>query len=259
MQWIEIPSVVTANIELIANVVSAIGTNDFDLALLQAINQIAPVMEVSGYACKAGIAPINVGWCGMSGDTPIRIEKYINDAYYKFDPILISLPQQVALNTNFVRVFYAHSISHETYRSTFFEQPKFKTEVGVIHKEKDGWGLIKVFTDKEVLSNETILQLGEVGALLYPIARKHAYQEESNLSSFSRPKALDRLLLKLKNRFPQLTDREVQVCALTILGSSAPKIATKLNLSSNTIVTYRRRAYDKLGVSNANTLMKELI
>lgn len=102
-------------------------------------------------------------------------------------------------------------------------------------------------------------QLAELAAVLYPACKRHALNTNFSTTLETRPRTLDRLLLLLENRFPQLTKREREVCALTIVGNMTQKISEVLDLSLNTVVTYRRRAYDKLGVSYAYALVREMI
>lgn len=58
---------------------------------------------------------------------------------------------------------------------------------------------------------------------------------------------------------PQLTEREIQVHAGIVCGLSSNAIAASLGLSVNTVLTHRRRAYAKLGVSSLNELSHMLL
>jgi len=58
---------------------------------------------------------------------------------------------------------------------------------------------------------------------------------------------------------PQLTEREIQVCAGIVRGLSSEAIASSLGVSINTILTHRRRAYAKLGISSQNELSHMLL
>ncbi|CAN5315972.1 response regulator transcription factor [soil metagenome] len=51
-----------------------------------------------------------------------------------------------------------------------------------------------------------------------------------------------------------LSNREYQVLQLLVLGESVSAIAARLNLSVNTVSTYRARVFDKLGLRNAADL-----
>src|SRR5665213_1990431 len=56
-----------------------------------------------------------------------------------------------------------------------------------------------------------------------------------------------------------LSKQEIAVCGLVVAGHSTESIAINLAVSSHSIVTYRRRAYAKLGVSSQNELFMLLL
>jgi DNA-binding NarL/FixJ family response regulator len=56
-------------------------------------------------------------------------------------------------------------------------------------------------------------------------------------------------------RSPELSDREVEVLRLTVVGHSNKAIATMLKLSAKSIETYKARAKDKLGFHSRVDLM----
>lgn len=51
-----------------------------------------------------------------------------------------------------------------------------------------------------------------------------------------------------------LTPREAEICALILLGHTTMGIGLKLNISTNTVATHRKRAYAKLGIATQNEL-----
>lgn len=61
-------------------------------------------------------------------------------------------------------------------------------------------------------------------------------------------------------RLPEhLPDREVEVCDGILRGVSSEGIALKLGVSINTVRTYRKRAYARLGISSQNELMRRVM
>jgi LuxR family transcriptional regulator, activator of tox operons len=58
---------------------------------------------------------------------------------------------------------------------------------------------------------------------------------------------------------PQLSNREIQVCAEIVRGLTSQAIASSLGVSINTVLTHRRRAYAKLNISSQNELSHILL
>lgn len=258
MKWTAIPKILSVDVELLSDVVNYIGSNYFDIAFLHAMNRVAHIVEITGFAYEQHKPPTAAGWTGVRADTINRVEGYIKQ-YYRYDPILKELPERLSERSSLVRVVPKSSIEDTDYRSMYFENPNFQTEVVLATKQKVGWHFIKFYLEKADLKTTTAYRIGELGAVIYPLARRHAFDTDDSLREETRPKVLDRLIFRLGERFPMLTDRERQVCALTILGNSAQKIGETIKISPNTVITYRRRAYERLGVSSASNLMVELI
>ncbi|MCD6671282.1 MAG: helix-turn-helix transcriptional regulator [Burkholderiaceae bacterium] len=57
---------------------------------------------------------------------------------------------------------------------------------------------------------------------------------------------LERVTRRLRERFPDLSTRETDVCARIACGVTAQGIAAELELSTSTVTTLRKRAYEKL-------------
>ncbi len=56
---------------------------------------------------------------------------------------------------------------------------------------------------------------------------------------------------RFTQRFPELTPRERQVCARAAIGVSIEGAALDLGIGSASVLTYRKRAYQRLGVTSA--------
>jgi len=61
------------------------------------------------------------------------------------------------------------------------------------------------------------------------------------------------------NPVDSLSDRELEVVEYVSIGMGAKEIAHKMNLDITTVSTYRRRAFDKLGVENAMELKEKFL
>lgn len=258
--WYQVPDSLTVNVSLISRVIDRIGSRDFDLTLLHFVNQISPIniSEICGYVFTESLNPEAAGWVSVRADTLNRVELYVSRFHHN-DPLLTDLPVAASYDNCYVKAHSRTQLEESEYRKTYFDAPGFGTEFTVIHREKHGWNVAKVFVERTDISFSDMVQLGQVVSLIYPLGRKHALNQDNSVAVTSAAKAEERLMVLLENRYPNLTNREREVCVYSILGDSAKKIGEKLNVSPNTVITYRQRAYDRLGVSSIGLIVREIL
>lgn len=68
-------------------------------------------------------------------------------------------------------------------------------------------------------------------------------------------RSLDQIENCLANALVPLTRRESAVCARILYGMSSAGIALELNLGEETVMTYRKRAYFRLGFATQRELL----
>ena len=95
-----------------------------------------------------------------------------------------------------------------------------------------------------------ISALADLAELALPILRKHA-----QIRQMQDLLALSKLLARLALNFPKLTLQERNVCSRTLVSMTAEAIAIALGIGTSTVPTYRRRAYERYGISSASQLM----
>lgn len=260
MNWVRLPSKLPVDIRLLSGLIDRIGSTDFDIALMYFINELSPIpiVELYGMTIEENSPPRIAGWSSLRADTWQRVEVYQNSLYKK-DNTINHLPNDDDEGQFFVCCQTPEEIEDLSYREHFFGDPEFVAEVTVIHKERSVWKIGKFYLRDVLKSEQHLIDIGTIGALTFPLGARHALRGDNSLRQASRPKAEERLLTLLENRFPQLTPRERQVCALSILGNSTQAVAGMLSISPNTVITYRQRIYDRLGVNSTSSLVREII
>lgn len=260
MNWVELPSKLPVDISLLSGLIDRIGSTDFDIALIHFINELSPIpiAELYGMTLEVGTPPRIAGWTSLRADTWQRVENY-QKGLYKKDNAINYLPEASIEGQFFVCCGMQEEMEDGNYRKLFFDVPGFITEVTVVTQEFGVWKIGKFYLRHALKTKQHLIDIGTIGALSFPFGARHALREDNSLRQASRPKAEERLLTLLEKRFPQLTPRERQVCALSILGNSTQSVAMMLSISPNTVITYRQRIYDRLGVNSTNSLVREII
>ncbi|TAN74545.1 MAG: LuxR family transcriptional regulator, partial [Magnetospirillum sp.] len=69
-----------------------------------------------------------------------------------------------------------------------------------------------------------------------------------------RPPSRDEVARLLADRAPTLAPRELEVCSGIVTGYTTEAIALNLGIAQNSVATYRKRAYAKLGICSQHEL-----
>jgi DNA-binding CsgD family transcriptional regulator len=96
--------------------------------------------------------------------------------------------------------------------------------------------------------------LTEMAGVLVPILAKHIEYCEYRHSAgraLSSLEEIERCISKTR----RLTLRETEVCARTVYGMSTAGIAHALGIGEESVKTYRRRAYEKVGVGSSREIV----
>ena len=98
-----------------------------------------------------------------------------------------------------------------------------------------------------------LMQLGEVIAanIGKHFSYMHALTGQNHL-------VIDRVIAEAAS-FAALTPRERRVCLGILTGYTSESIAINLEISINSVLTYRKRLYEKLGISSQNELFVKMI
>jgi DNA-binding CsgD family transcriptional regulator len=255
MTWTSIPASAQIDAMHIAQLVEHVDDERFDQALLGILQEKGPAVEVNGFLYAARDRdPRPVSWCGRPDGTALRVDRYAR-GYHRYDPTLHSLPSLNERHATLVNVLMAERIGDAAYRRTCFESPAFSQKISVAHAGADGeWTILNIYLGERNVGQETVQRLAAFGSLVAPFLRRRG-----NGALVQPRHAADRVSRKLEGRFPTLTERERSVCALTMIGKSSGEIATALGIRPGTVITYRRRAYERLGVSSAAALVAEIL
>jgi DNA-binding CsgD family transcriptional regulator len=257
MAWMSIAPRTAIEARQVAMLVDHLDDDLFDATLLDMFHEIAPVAEVNGFSLEDQTRdPRPVGWCGLRAGTARRVERY-TQGFYRLDPTLQSLPATRQRRDTLVHILAAESVGNDVYRRTCFEEPSFSQKVSIAQGGcNDPWTIMNIYFGEPCSRSSTIQQVVDFGLLVAPFLRRRA-AFPSAIKSMERVD--DRLDRRLQRRFPLLTPRERRVCALTMIGKSSGEIATTLGIRPGTVLTYRRRAYERLGVSSAAALVAEIL
>lgn len=223
----------------------------FSQLMLAAAHSAVGVDEFFAYRLRDGAeAPEPLASSSELGDAGARVSEYAR-RFYRRDPAAVA--RRAALPNSGFRVrIPADAIAASDYRRLCFDRPRFAEKICFGWRGADQ-ALIVSFYQRRTDGTQPadMAQLGALAQIavtgLTRLAQPHAQPAIAEIED------------RLRARWPVLTARECQVCARTLTGTTARMIGCELGLAPGTVLTYRQRAYQKLGISRAADLLGDLL
>lgn len=136
-------------------------------------------------------------------------------------------------------------------RAHVIERVSFLRKLG-----RNGWRCMTVVRRKSSgpFAEQELARLGSAYRLLTPLIDRHRMLAGEIVEE--RADRIAELEQRFIMRFPALTPREREVCARAAIGISVEGCALDLGIAPSSVLTYRKRAYQRLGISSAYELAR---
>ena len=131
------------------------------------------------------------------------------------------------------------------FRRRFFDEPGIVERISIVGRSASMWrGLNLSRHSSEGAFNERELDaIAGLARLALPMLSPASKIEAGS------PLTASQLEQRFARAYPQLTRRENQVCARAAIGMSVEATSIDLGIGKTSVVTFRQRAYRRLGVS----------
>lgn len=238
-------------LDAFAEVVGTIGTPRFDTALLAAVNTVALVdhLTVLTYRAGEGLRALTVTSRIDLSQARSLTRDYVAH-HHVFDP---NFPELTGLNRSRRIIVRRHD--PRRLRTRAYQQ-HFYTTVGIIDKISYLWrtGDAAYYVNayrtlrSGHFSKQDLQRLTDIARLVASVVRIHGGRKrlEAALATGNFNELVTRLVGLLDER---LTPREQAVLSRILLGMRTEGIALDLHVQPASIITFRKRAYAKLGLT----------
>jgi DNA-binding CsgD family transcriptional regulator len=236
--------------ELGASIIDAVNDPSFGDILLQAAQDLAMIDEVFAFYAKHDAVPVVKASSSKIDDAKARADIY-SKRFYRFDPAAYDRAA-TPIGKGVASTVHASQIDMHDYRAICFDKPAIVTKYCYGWNTADAWYVLNFYArvDNDSAALGLLSQLASLG--LTAMVRQHQNAQNSQLT-------IADLEVRLAQRVPDLTLREREVCARTLIGISAADIALALGISRHSVLTYRQRAYRRCGLTSANGLLSQLL
>lgn len=249
--------------------VDAIGSDVFGLALLRFASSIAPIDRCTAFVYGGAQRPdclVVVGSDPLQDAQMRRLSMEFLAGDWQNDPnpeLDWQAPMghvRMALNTTSEMV-------QSSFRTKYYDEANIRQELTFLTRKGDRFLYLSLFrgSGRSALEADILDRFESCGDAMVAALAKHAEINElrrvpsvlasgGTHSGMEQTEAFREIRTVLLRAPGALSSREADVCALSILGLTTAGIALTYGVSNHTITTYRKRAYLKLGISCQNEL-----
>jgi DNA-binding CsgD family transcriptional regulator len=238
----------------LADLVGAIGGPDFPARFLAAMRALAGVELCSVFRRNAA-QPVQLLFAesgAAMADFPVRASLDYARNYWRSDHQITRLSRAAGKGPVVVRK-RASEIADPAYRAACYDRAGVAERLSIVVPGPltlvaNGYRT----ADSDPFTPADIERLELYAALLMAAVERH-----DRVSAAAGPMFDETALVQsLMGLHCGLSTREAEISAAMILGETQDEIASRTSLSHGSVVTYRRRAYGKLGVANRRDLLR---
>jgi DNA-binding CsgD family transcriptional regulator len=243
----------------VTNLVSAIGRDDANALAAEVLNLLGPATSVSQctvFAYEFGNRPRTISVADHRGG---RFLRDVADTYARLFYALDGNQQIVggaaAADPGSSLVLHRQSsedITHDGYRTVCYATPNVSDRLSLLlQPAADIWLCANLYREREAgRFRPAEIELVESLAPLIGEATRHHYA----LRGQSQMGIPQMMFARLRGLCPTLSKRELDVLRGMLEGHSAVEIAERMGVKPTSVVTYKKRAYQRLGISSQRQL-----
>jgi DNA-binding CsgD family transcriptional regulator len=234
--------------------IEALGSAQFPLAATTAVQRLAHVDRFYVFDIPSGAKALRSLIQFYEPEKP-RVSSFTYARHYMpLDPVWRAISTARSKSAIQVRCGPGDIIV-DAYRR-MLERCDIVERVSFLRPIVSGWRCMTVARTRKSgpFDDEEVAVLGGFAGLLMPMINRN------ETLSMHGNKSPDHDVAELEGRFarlfPDLTGRERQTCARAAIGMTVEGAALDLDIATSSILTYRKRAYRRLGVTSAYELAR---
>ena len=248
-----------ADDEATADLIDGIGRRDFPARLLGFYQRFAGCDFCSAFSLDEESGPRLLFAAGSHDRIPDfarRASTAYAERYWREDQVALAASRHRADTPFEVMATRASDIPDPVYRAECYDRAGVGQRFSLI-----GAGARPILISgyrragREPVGNDLLLRIGALGPVLVAAVRRHGELAGHEVPATA---AACREIYRLRALEAQLSNREAKVVASLAVGDRQKDIAEELGLAVASVVTYRRRAYRKLGVHDRRQLRRLL-
>lgn len=225
-------------------------------SMLATVGDTLPVSQCTVFAYEFDARPRTVSAADHRGGRFLRdvAERYATH-FYALDGNRAIIGRTSGTQSRDTLVLHQQQsaeIENEAYRAACYAQPNVSDRLSLLVQPVDGvWLSINFYRDS-AYGNFAPRELEQVESVAHLFA--HAAKSHYALNGQHQQGPAVAMLSRVRRACPALTPRELDVLRGVLEGASAAEIALRMGVKPASVVTYQKRAYARLGISNQRQL-----
>jgi DNA-binding CsgD family transcriptional regulator len=229
----------------------ALGRPSFSERVSETIASFIDVDHFSAFAtAPSGPPRILATGSRNNGSLSSDIAKTYIARFSAVDPVWSILNRQSPPPATFACRIRSDEVQDAHYRRLCYDDPKIAERLTVGSREGGQWLSLNLYRLRGVAPFDAhdLARAMRAAACILPLLPEHAEREP--LAVRGPRHALSEFAERLKQHPCRLTGREVEVCARSLIGMTAEATALDLGIGVTSVATYRKRAYQRLGITS---------
>lgn len=239
--------------DAVCGLVGAVGRGGFIGQLLESSQAVAPVDFVSMFLFPSKERLVFLGTAsGLGQHFANTAADHYQTHYYRDDPNIGVMFDDGGCDDTVITYLTRDDIPTASYRTWCYDRAQIADRMSLVSRTEQGMPFSVSFYSgrpRGLLPEADRQSL--MGFLPYvrAISLRH-------LELWSGTLDLPTARARVKQRFPALSPRETDVAAGVVAGLTAQEMAKWLGIAPTSVITHRKRAYERIGVANQREMIQ---
>ena len=246
---------ITIPTESLARVIHAVGSPGYDTACCTLLAQLLGVDRWTLFRRSHDTSISCMAWASHTKVEAVRasVDKFLGRCH-SVDPSMAMLSRQPHRNPCMIKISIS-DIKDRQYRECF-ESTEVEQRLSYFTRTPLGLYQLSVFygPGRNAFTRAEMDLFATIADLIMATALQHEERSKAAADPTG-PLTVPLLQERLAKHAAGLSERECEVCARAIAGMTIEGTALDLDIAKTSVITYRQRAYQKLGISSLNELV----
>ncbi len=250
-----------ATISGFAPLIDHLGQEEFAQQLAQLLREICGSVFLAILQTRADATTL-IGVVGLeSPQIALRhAERYVYGMHWRHDPARAAADIRCRSDATILVRVDPRAIADSILRDEFYRPANIVDKLAVCARRGDTFFSLNMMHSASSgrFDSSAVRRVGETADFMIAAIAKHAAL--CNTRARENPLAsLNQIHQSLSSTGWGLSPREREVCARILYGIASPGIANDLGIREQSVATYRKRAYSRLGIGTRHELLRKYL